>query len=1104
MEDTQLFTINSSGNYIIDTLYLYTRNANDLLNGNRAKLDIPAKNDILCINALKYIFDNAVDNRLITKGPQNMLPMDIFQNTFALPQTSTPKDAPGDLHKIESIIGDFHNSISGVFQLLDSSDSDTINVSNISGKISTLNWNVFENKIDISALNKLFGAVRWSKTPEELQVIIDRKIGDLIKSELSTKNRPLLGGGYVPPHLRGRQPNPEQRQLEEEEALKKQEEEAERQREEEEAERQREEEHLKQLAEEEDKKVQSILRKTRTDKQNIKIANEIKSEKWILEKIKYTFSYVSLLFSIALLQNWDFTYNSDIKDENNKLNLQRRNGLIIIFITIFITYFKPVLDDIYNINTYENTSELTVEIYNNLIEFVNKLIYYHNSYIDSIGKLSNKKIESTYNIHFSKSRELSKLKNITKNIKSHDDSYNLLEAYNNSKYITDNGKYNNEKYISNILPQLNNVFSAAFLNFDILKPSDPQNTQKLLLPTLPTSAAWAPKVNKTHGLSQIDLGNLLDKLDLKMCMSDLGLFNNEATQFKVTGIPNIISDSLKNYLWQYNFTTKDLSREFYAELNPNFTLVDYLKSILFFHKKNIGKFYILTAINTHYDSVSHTKIGSFGFHVKQDAIQQVIINCEKTKNRVAILTGYSEPDENSLKLAKLVNIQSAHRVMTIFDMRDVLNGKIYYFEPFGQYYPVYDIYGRSVPYMQELVVSKQVYQIFAKIYNTPDPNKLPWKVIVPLYESESDSQTQKNKKIKYCSTAIFNVANTKMYGLQPYEYTQINNLINTTELIGDKTYDWIIGYCGLITLFMTVLIRLNCIPTLSQSYSQTNPRNVDDIYLWFNEFNKNPFYTFDNLLSKFLIRGFINLIDGIKSGKIHMITPKIYNLHELRGTFESKKIHNLKKTLKLKNKSLSESTENDSSETTTTAENQPYNDMIPTLLNIAGINISELEKHKSGTELKSTNAKLNTIALYLYKSIFGDANPNSHIMDLHLDPELNSKLAKKYGYISDVKKKVAERKQGELLEQPVNTEQSKKSSKKSENIDEKIERKYAPYKTGKTIKTWLAKPFTKKRQVRFGPETYTDIFITDSNGVIRFNSKPVIPRVLFIDTTQSN
>ena len=1057
-------------NYIIDTLYLYSRDVTELLIGNKDKLDNLENEDNLCINALKYIFTNAKNIGFIDES------------------TESHQD---DLNALSN---DFHNTIAIIFNVYQKLPND----SDIYQIIQHLNWvrddntSTSTNTYIFAKLNSHLGK-KWDKTPADLQNEITKQIMDLIRDELSTKkvSQTTLkggGGGYIPPHLRGKT-NPEKKTEDE----RRKEEEQKKQDEERLAEERQEEERKKQEDEErteaerlihEEEQFKIVLKQHRDKKIADKIAETIRTTKWVIQQIKYTFSYVIFLFSVSMALNWNFNYII-VNTENHKykMNLQRRNGMLILFLSIYIAYFKPILDDIYK--RKETIQELSQELrqelndeYNKIITFINQIVYFHNSCINldtTVSSDTTLSTATTYDIHFNMSKQKSKDINKTKHIKNADKSYDLLEQYNNSyntKNKTNPAEFNSHELNKEKLQERLGPFSANSLDFDILRSSSPQNKHKLLLPTLPPSAAWEPSVGKSHGLTQIELGDILTKLDLKMCVSDLGLFRNETTQFKVTGIPNIIADSIKNYLWRYNIANQQFSQQYYEEIDYNFSITDYLKSILFYHKKNISKFYILTSIDNHYSTISHTKIGSFGFHVNKDAIQRVIINCEKTANRIAILTGFSAPDKSSGLTQSLINIQSEHRVMVIFDMRKVLDGKIYYFEPFGNYYPVYDIYGRAVPYMQELVVSQELYGIFSKIYNILN-STIPWKVMLPLYDSD--------KQIRYCNTAIFNVSNAKMYGLEPYEYTQINNLINTTELFGEKTYDWIIGYCGLITLFMTVLVRLNCIPTLSKSYNQNSNGNVDDIYLWFNEFNTNPLYTFDNLLSKFLIRGFINLIDGIKTGQIKSITPKIYDLHELEDKFKSTKVYNLKRTLKLKNKSPN---------TQTTEIKFDDNDMVSILFRVAGINIKELEKHQSDKELTATRNKLNTIVSYIYRELFHDDNIRN--LGLELDNELKQKLDAKYSYIHKQKIERAKRKQLETIGIQNNTQK-----KSSENIDTQIERKFAPYNTKKILKTWASKLFTNKGTIPFYSEAIRDIFITDGT---KFNPNPHTPRVLFIDT----
>ena len=79
MATEQPAAITSSGNYLLDTIYLYTRGTQELVyygKGINPAINTPQYNDDLCINALKYIFDKANENNLFNN--ENMVELESY------------------------------------------------------------------------------------------------------------------------------------------------------------------------------------------------------------------------------------------------------------------------------------------------------------------------------------------------------------------------------------------------------------------------------------------------------------------------------------------------------------------------------------------------------------------------------------------------------------------------------------------------------------------------------------------------------------------------------------------------------------------------------------------------------------------------------------------------------------------------------------------------------------------------------------------------------------------------------------------------------------------------------------------------------------------
>jgi hypothetical protein len=1000
MATEQPAAITSSGNYLLDTIYLYTRGTQELVyygKGINPAINTPQYNDDLCINALKYIFDKANENNLFNN--ENMVELESYlkqelgNDDYKLSEnliifTSNAYDLTKNkeqLGNIELVINNFLLAIQQTSffspqivnnEIVTDTDGNPVNNSIIaissSWKIITEPTSENQSNYDFKSFTDKESNI--FKTPDEI-------------FEYLKKNAEGEGIDF-----------------------------------------------LKNL------------------KENIDISFEINQ----------LFSYVILLFSISLGVNWNYNrYEISREDNAYKLNLQRRNGLLISFLSIFITYFKPLLDVFMTTETY-NTKN-----YTNIIKFINQIIFFYNSCVDDTGPKNGEQLKSntTYDIQYKKSKDKSEYNNnrIFKT-QNADKSYELLEEYNKKIINTD---FNAPNYTEAINNSNNNRLGYEFLASS-KHVSETGKITELMIPKFDENASWKPLLTPKHGLSQIEINNILSSLNLNMCKSEFGLFSNTESQFRITGIPLININSIRNFLYTNGVGTV------FLENTNRFNIFGYFKSLLIDCSVFISKFYILTAIQTHYELIYFTKIGSFGVHIDKLAVSKVVLNCEKTNShsKFAILTGFEQPNKTGLE--EILRIQQAHRVMIIFDMQQK---KIYYFEPFGIYYPVYDIYGRLVPHMQEWIVSTELYQIFSKLYNTNSNTQIGWKIVLPLYEIKSiGRRTIRNPnnnftKLHYCNTSVFNIARVKMYGLEPGDYTMINLIINTTGIFqkekSGKTYDWVIGYCGLITILMTILIKLNCDPK-STPTNEIIPRTVDDIYLWFNQFNSNPLYTYENLFSRFLLRGVAKLTEDIQASKGYLaITPVLYDLNDINiiDRFRTGK----------------------GPDTTKLAINKfhmPDSSLIltDTLFNIAGINIKDFNKLNT-EQYEPIRKKLNTVIFFINNIVSGGKTQNKSLNELKLDPklleQLNAKQLQIYKIQTDIKLK-----------------QGNKKTKKSANL---IAPKILPYGAKQIIRKYITGKFSKKDRVHFEREPERDIFKLLNNTNV-FNPNPDTPRVLFIDT----
>ena len=591
--------------------------------------------------------------------------------------------------------------------------------------------------------------------------------------------------------------------------------------------------------------------------------------------IQLTFDYVIFLFSVALTQNYKYDWST--KDSNDIADLYRHNAMIVSFLSIFIAYFKPLLDDLQAMSPQNDE-------YQKIINFINQVIKLHN--IGNSDNLLNE--SSTYNRNLNKYSNKSKERKEELGLNSEKPklSYEILTEYN--KQLIEYPNINYQQLYDNCMAGENN------LPGELLTSSTGVNLNELIVPMLPDEAKTQPVLSKKMGLSQPEINSLLMDLFPDMCKSNLDL-TTVKNQFTISGIPfDTKHPTLKNYLGYVIFTygtdgKVESATEFLdtdTSATKKFMVLEYFKHLMTAYSQAIEKFYILTAINTHNDIIYMTKVGSFDCEIPTDTITNNIIKCSKD---FAIILGShvvgNVPTRFNLRYKQIVELQKAHRTMIIVDLRPTRNnnsGKVYYFEPFGQFYPVYDIMGRVIPHMPEMVISRRFKEAL------PEAPPKQFKMVLPLFTDPvgplAQTPTAHNNNIKACNTSIFSLVNTNYLGASRAikGADDINTLINSVSLADkNKTLDWTSGYCGLIVLFMTMLIKMNCTDIGGAK------RNVDDIFLWFNQFNQEPLFTYNNLLSRFLVRGFANLVENLLAGKVRVIQPVVLNLQNIGGEFYS-------------------------------------------------------------------------------------------------------------------------------------------------------------------------------------------------------------------------
>lgn len=597
----------------------------------------------------------------------------------------------------------------------------------------------------------------------------------------------------------------------------------------------------------------------------------------ISKRIQLTFDYVIFLFSISLTKNYKYDWSTT--DDKDIADLYRHNAMIVSFLSIFISYFKPLLYSLQP-DTTQNYKE-----YQNIINFINQVIKLHN--IGNSDDLLN--TTSTYNRNLNKYSDKSKArkKELGLNDENPELSYEILKEYNTQLIQKQDIDY---KTIYD-----NCMAGEKYLPGELLTSSKGVNINELIVPMLPEEAKTQPVLSKKMGLSQPEINSLLMDLVPDMCKSNLDL-TTVKNQFTISGIPfEPKHPTLKNYLGYIIFTLgadgKEKATEYLdtdISATKKFKVLEYFKHLMTAYSQAIEKFYILTAINTHNDIIYMTKVGSFDCQIPKDTITNNVIKCDKD---FAIILGAhiqgNAPTRFNLRYKQIVELQQAHRSMIIVNLRLTRppknsQGKVYYFEPFGQFYPVYDVMGRVIPHMPEMVISRRFKEAL------PEAPAKQFNMVLPIYndppESLFDTSVNPINSIKACNTSVFSLVNTNYLGASRAikGMDDINTLINSVSLADkNKTLDWTSGYCGLIVLFMTTLIKMNC------TEIGGNNRNVDDIFLWFNQFNQDPLFTYNNLLSRFLVRGFANLVENLLAGKVHVIQPVVLNLQNIGGEFYS-------------------------------------------------------------------------------------------------------------------------------------------------------------------------------------------------------------------------
>lgn len=735
--------------------------------------------------------------------------------------------------------------------------------------------------------------------------------------------------------------------------------------------------------------------------------------------VKLTFNYVMFLFSLSLTINHKFNWHDNSK---TTANLYRHNAMIISFLSIFISYFKPLLDYLQLNPVLLISQESEIDIYPNIIKFINEVIILHN--VGSSDELLNE--NSTYYNNLVKNESDSKQLKAELNLDTTNPelSYEILKEYNIQIFQEPNIDYKT-LYDSSLQGE-------EVLPGELLKTPTNKNNE-IIIPMLPEAAKTQPVLSKKLGLSQPEINSLLMDLVPNMCSSELQT-KSIGNQFTIGGITiNQQYPTLKTYLGYLGLGTGDTTTEI-LDNNRDFDIQEYFKHLMTSYSKAITNFNILTAINTHNEFIYLTEVGSFDCHIPKETIIKNVIKCT---NEFAVLIGTHVQGKTSK-----VELQRAHRSMIIIDLRAIKandepspKGKVYYFEPFGQFYPVYDILGRIIPHMPEMVIAKRFKEAL------PNPSTKEFNIVLPLYDDSG--------QIQACKTSVFQLVNTNYLGAsKAFMGDEINKVINSVSL-GDKhkTLDWTTGYCSLVVLFMTVLVRMNCMMGAKG--------DIDDILLWFNNFNQNPLYTYNNLLSRFLVRGFAQLVEKILAGEVKIIEPVKLNLQKIIGQFYSENMpqftgHDMKKQQ---------------------ADNKYTKDAYDQMYKLLGLvpqeNISE-----SGVAIQQkVQTRLNTVVVYLFN------------------------LIQNYDRISNTGVAVVDENDNLIT---IDEKLIKKLEKHRQVIKQKPHKQYASMEVGRLFKLSISnkfrKVFGKGEKIKFLDEPSLSIFNSTTGA---FNSE--FPRIIFVD-----
>jgi len=246
------------------------------------------------------------------------------------------------------------------------------------------------------------------------------------------------------------------------------------------------------------------------------------------------------------------------------------------------------------------------------------------------------------------------------------------------------------------------------------------------------------------------------------------------------------------------------------------------------------------------------------------------------------------------------------------------------------------------------------------------------------------------------------------------------------------------------------LVRMNCMMGAKH--------NVDDIFLWFNQFNQNPLYTYNNLLSRFLVRGFANLVEQMLAGKVKVIQPVKLNLETIHNEFNS----NIETQFNSYNIAGKKS------------GNKYNQEAYSQIFNLLGLKPSDSIPIGDTNKLAEVKQRLDTVVIYLYSIMDNNTTPDRFVSSavdeegktIHTDGEIMRKLLKHRKKITTT------------------------PTKQYASTD--IKRVF-----GLAITNKFRKAFGKEGKIKFIEEPSSIIF-TGLNG--SFN--PNFPRIIFVNTQE--